>query len=83
MGNIAKIERVAGLYRIRILPVNVRRPLVVTAQPTYQLAQRHIRCRFPGFHIVDAKTFDREAQRRMSEARREREQAQAKKGLHV
>lgn len=80
MDSIAKIERVAGLYRIRILPAGVRYPQAGTAQPSYKLAVRHIQTRFPGFRIVDAKTFDREEDRRFAEARRERKQNLAKEG---
>jgi hypothetical protein len=83
MRNIAKIELVAGLYRIRLLPAGVRYPQTGIAQPSYKLAVRHIKVRFPGFQIVDAKTFDREEERRFTEARRARNQSAAKEGLEA
>lgn len=81
MRNIAKIQCVAGLYRIRILPAGVRYPLTVTAQPSYKLAVRHIKTRFPGFQIVDAKTFDAEEDRRFEAAQQERKPL-AQEGLN-
>lgn len=84
MGNIAKIERMAGMYRIRLLPNGVRYPQVATAQSSYKLAVRHVQTRFPGFRIVDAATFDQEEERRFDEARRRREnQTPAQEGLEA
>lgn len=77
MPNLAKIERAAGLYRIRLLPAGVRYPQTVTAQSSYKLAVRHIQTRFPGFQIVDAKTFDQE------HARRESNEPLAKEGTNA